>query len=270
MSKDRVVPYLAIGCNNKVAIKALMALRRKDVDAGLALNPYLDGFQIDTLLDTCSSKTKAIVASRLDLTVAHMKKIINGKSGLARQALLTRGSDLSMHLPKKLINIPEEIVAQAMGSDWFAPEYAKSLLDLISKSSPLRQKLAEEATTPTTWAKTSGFKGNKERIEDLLRINFYPRYIYIVLGRTVKGIDSDSELESNPVDQPLPSLIQGFIYKEGATPAIICRLVDDLLPEGVSPEFYTLFFSLLPDWQLSIKQAVETCLSIVESKPQSN
>jgi len=263
MSKDSVLPYFARGFNNKLAIEVLRQLGSKRIDSSLALNPYLDGADVNAILRSSHPDARAMVALRLDLTIEHMQKILRGKSGLPRQALLTRSRGIHVRLPI-------EVAAEAIKADWFAPEYSAPLLNLLPyESSPTRLRVAAEGRQAGTWKKSSAFRANKERIRDLGHQNFYDHYMELALQPSTKGIDSNYDLEFDPLDEPLPQVIARYRKDDSwVHPEITCKLVDDLLPE-VPKEFYTIFLNLLPDWRLTLREAIDAALSLLGS-PVSN
>ena len=251
--ENRVLSYIARGASGESAIKVLCDLNNRIVDRGLALNPNLSTEQISDLYKRTNRGAKILVASRYDLTTEMIREIVveNPHQSVVL-SLLTRGWRAKR-------DVPDDLAKTIISRKWFSERYCSLLLNFISADSTLRPLLGVDLygfSTPSilVWE----FKRDTKIIEDLRLAHCYKSYTDLSLkSKFVEQLRKDKNLLGSSV----AALGCGNLPETEVPPGLIFNRIQEVLPDA-SVEFFSILFSILPEWGLSVAQSVETALAL--------
>ena len=256
MPVAEALPYFARGFKNKAAIKYLLDLEERGVDAALAMNPYLSSAEIEILLFRATSITKTLLASRVDLTQAQSLEVVRSQDPLVITALLT---SQGISRPK----LSEEVIKELLGPGWISVSYASSILELMEEGSIYKGELLKLGTSTTNSVSLrQARRKNILKLQRTLKEGYFREYADLVAPNQINRIKRYKDGHTvDPLTARLPALLlEGDMGLEISS-ATTCEAVMKLAG-NVGDEFFSLLFGLLPDWGLTLGELVSTALSL--------
>ena len=239
-----ILPFLAEGITDKDAVQALIELGDSEVNYHLTSNPTLTESQIDTLLKVGSPQTRALTASRLDLTDAQRLKIINSDGQNVCESALAMLLLPTYWMGKTKLS--DEIIKELLSKRWLTPSHANFLLPQLSTNSAHLREVRDLS---------------QERIDNYLAQVHEGWYQDIVCYRKAVEFDKYYRVVMGLKPTPGATMVEEVTdLLGGITEMILANLLHrpegkkqrDDLPKAITDavgrpgkEFYTVLFSLL-------------------------
>ena len=262
--------YLVPGFSKKEIIDTLIGLDDKVVNRVLASSPHTNQAQLLRLYSKASVEVSVLIASRSDLSPEWVERIIKTAKPLTRQALFARWSTQQ----KDVLRITDERINSLLEQDWFTAEHAQSLLNCMPDESSLRSAVKQAAEDWILVTKKRAYKSSAARISDIRykdpykivksqfseQIPITKRYIHKILALKKEDLLSCVHGHLSVFDYGDPVRIAS---------SQLAPEIEKLLGE-VNLTLYQLFFQILPSWQGSILELIDTAKSIAPTPAQNS
>lgn len=273
--------------SSKEALDALIQLHRvvdnrsSCLHQDLALNPNLSAEQITQLLavtkqlspvaDSDHLDTGILLASRMDLSVDHIWSILKSGNKDLRHALL----NFSGKIWNSNVVLDDVMIEYLISQNWFLQSnpfirvicnYKESFG--ISEVSFKKLRSIYNARFPNDPITKTGYPEPGYHPEIVWGAAYSKRDHMIWRVKLVNDFEDYHKYFFNPLAKT-PGKYLNYLndvvveIKLGYQPALqgLSYAVEEAV-SGLSFEFFTLFFSLLPDWQGSINELIQACKSL--------